>query len=272
MKKLLYVVMAALVLVACNPNEPKVVNKDKKMLDKGTKELLSLLGQKEKTVIKAFEEAGFVDEEDLKVPARFRQHAALDIAPDMNHSVSFIYNAPENFDEVIGTDADEDEQEEFFNAIAASKKVLLEVTVFFDTNNKCSGFLAATFAGQEVENINYLYLNCSRNIFDSMESLDAEDYDWTAKIFEDENRNAGKDYAGVKKRDKFDEKAAAEEELYTQEAAEINLGEKVINYSMDYYFDGNRIAEGTVFPKGTDPLVYCLFVAFIADTEATPEP
>ena len=51
MKKLLYVVMAALVLVACNPNEPKVVNKDKKMLDKGTKELLSLLGQKEKTVI-----------------------------------------------------------------------------------------------------------------------------------------------------------------------------------------------------------------------------
>ena len=33
MKKILYVVMAALVLVACNPNEPKVVSKDKKMLE-----------------------------------------------------------------------------------------------------------------------------------------------------------------------------------------------------------------------------------------------
>ena len=203
MKKILYVVMAALVLVACNPNEPKVVSKDKKMLDKASQEVISLIGQKKKAVVKALEEAGFVEIEKTTLDPIAERHGVTKRQFDESFQILyFAYNPGD--EDWEGLDAmDVDDIAEFIESIVEAKKVYLELQVVFD-EGLLVGIQGNIVAGKEIQNINQLYLLCSKNIYNSC----SDEKKWDATIYEtyadyDAEKNA-KTFSGDRKREKFE--------------------------------------------------------------------
>ena len=276
MKKILYVVMAALVLVACNPNEPKIVSKDKKMIDKGSKEILSLLGQKQKDVKKAFEAAGYEDVTDEVIhegglPQRFNLPAAKSATSIM----AYAYNAPEDMSVMSGEEG-EDEKIDFFNEIAASKKVLIEAMLYFNENNRLAQIMLISAAGQEVKNVPFLYLTASTNIFASLEKpLEADEYNWSGALMEDPSEE-GDEFTSNKKRAKFEEKFTAmaqEGETYASEEAQALVEDGTIQYGLFWATDFTQLPlVGEGMPKDIDPLCGAILVASFTPKSEEPEP
>ena len=257
MKKILYVVMAALVLVACNPNEPKIVSKDKKMIDKGSKEILSLLGQKQKDVKKAFEAAGYEDVTDEVVhEGGLPQRLNLPAAKSATSIMAYAYNAPEDISVMSGED--EDELIDFFNEIVASKKVFIEAMLYFNENNRLAQIMLISAAGQEVKNVPFLYLTASTNIFASLEKpLEADEYNWSGALMEDPSEE-GDEFTSNKKRAKFEEKFTAmaqEGETYASEEAQALVEDGFILYDLFWATDFTLLPlVGEGMPKDIDPL------------------
>jgi len=160
MKKLLYVALAALMLISCDQNAPKIPSKDKKMLDKVSTGMLSVLGQKQKDVKATLKELGFKSIAGGLAPERLGLPAKTD-------GLMFAYEN-EAWDAYMDAMVSED-FEELVDALNESKAILLMFQLTFDDDNKVKGGYAYFVASQEIKNVNSIYLNCSKNIFLSLD-------------------------------------------------------------------------------------------------------
>jgi len=94
--------------------------------------------------------------------------------------------------------------EELADALSESKAILLMVQLTLDDDNKVNGGYAYLVASQEIKNVNNIYLNCSKNIFLSLD----KNKEWSGSLCEAEDwekESEYENYASAKKRDKFEE-------------------------------------------------------------------
>ena len=123
MKKLIYVLLAALTLAACSLDDPKIVLKDQIVLKKLSLNALDQLGKPQQEVSDAVLKLGFNEVVEKKeLPASLR----LPAYKNEKYTVrTFTYNAPEDmtFDDLIA-DTLAAEKVRFFNKIADSRKSL----------------------------------------------------------------------------------------------------------------------------------------------------
>ena len=217
MKKLLYVAMAAIVLMACNPDDPKIVGKDKKMLDKASSEFLGLLYQSKKNVEAALFENGFVvAEEPSALPARLRQQMSEQVRrmPQALQAESkvvyYTYNAPEGEEwETVQnymSIKEEDNAEEFaayINAIAKSKKVAVIACVNY-LDGKARLIMALAFAGGEVKNVKYLFLNCANNIVASLVPYEDDEVSIIAQLSANDEEYRDEEYEEYEGLDEYE--------------------------------------------------------------------
>lgn len=212
MKKLLYVAMAALVLMACNSNEPKLVGKDKKMVDKASKEIVSLIGSPKADFVKKMEKAGFVQLEApvVPVPARLQKSNLKRAAAEDFEVLYFCYNAPEeNWQGMEYSVSSEEEAMAIYAKIAKSKKVYIECTAYFE-EGELLGISGNTLSGR-LEKINNFYLNASTNLYNSL----PEDLQWYGTTYADVD-----DWDSEENGQKFENKARNDFEVAISGTAE----------------------------------------------------
>ncbi|MBQ3673836.1 MAG: hypothetical protein II928_05125 [Paludibacteraceae bacterium] len=197
MKKLLYIALAALVLLGCNPNDPKIPSKDKKMLDKAAQGVLNLLGQKQKNAISAAEELGFVDVSDLgSLPVRLGIKAK-----ENTENIDLLYGDVEAYTEAL--ESGDDEFEEFIDTHIVQNHQIFVILTLGIEDGKVIDITGILLAGQETKNIPNLYLSFSKNVFLSMDEKSRE---WIGMLCEMEDINDGAyESYGTKKRDDFEE-------------------------------------------------------------------
>lgn len=175
MKKYFYMAMAALVLMACNSNEPKLVNKDKKAIIELSKAAPALITQPSTDIKVKLDQLGFEDiteEVMATIPARIVPKAPQENTYTIYY---YAYNRPADLSIIDNTTA---ETVRFFNSIALDKQVFAIVMVLESEDGFLDGVVANYFAGQQVENIHQLYLKVSRNLYNGLE----KDVEWEAGL------------------------------------------------------------------------------------------
>lgn len=131
------------------------------------------------------------------------------------------------------------------NKTLEDKSVFGFVEVEFDSNGKCIYIGGEFMANQEAKNIHNLYLNCSKNIFLSLD----KNKEWQGMLAEyddiiAENQDGLKNYSNASKRDKFEEDFAAMAIPCAQESGSDQFdATQNRTYELEYYGDGDGIIE-----------------------------
>lgn len=175
MKKLLYLAMAAIVLMACNQGEkPDLVKKDNKMLDKAAKGAIGLLGQSQETVDAKILKLGFTKVDSEKsLPMR---RALMNKMPRAKAEVErdtlvYVYNAPEGVQRV--SELDSAEAVDFRNKIVESKKIYVELSTIFE-DDECIAAIGNLTAGLDAERIEYLPVNFNQTLYNQVMNVDGK--------------------------------------------------------------------------------------------------
>ena len=189
MKNLFYVLFAAMLLVACSPDDPKIVLKDQLMLKKVSQNALDQLGKQQADVSDALLKLGYKEVVDKsQLPARLRKPAFQN--GKLAHK-TFSYNAPKgkNVNEFFKSE-DKTEIVDFINQIVDSRKVFVIAYVSYDSvDNVVQDVQGILYAGREVDDINHLYRNFSNNIYAALGYEDInEDKSWDAELTDDSGK------------------------------------------------------------------------------------
>ena len=257
MKKVLYVALAAMMLISCDPNAPKLPSKDNKTVDNLSKNVLSLLGEKKKAAVSTLEDLGFQEVEmDSPLPARLGLPAQKE-----STTISFFYG---NYD--VYEEAMEDEDIEILvDYLNEKKEILLTVDLVIDESNKVSDLVVSTVAPAEVKNIHNLYAKFSKNIFLSL----GDGKEWEGHLAECDDiddKDAFEDFSSAKKRDKFEEAFAALESPFVGEAGTDELDDDATRA-----YQSQWIGDASVMSKNLDGIAVGSFQASL-QTAVTPEP
>ncbi|MBQ3673328.1 MAG: hypothetical protein II928_02505 [Paludibacteraceae bacterium] len=264
MKKLLYVALAAMMLISCDPNAPKLPSKDNKMLDNLSKNLLSLVGEKKKTVISTLEEFGFQKVENPgMVPARHNKPAQK---AEMT-SLSFFYGNVDIYEEVM-----EDEDIEILtDYLHESKELAAFLELMIDENNKVAAIYVDYYASNEIKNIRGMYTQFSKALFLTLD----DEKRWEGQLGELEDYvDAGesgdemlKQYS-IKKREKFEEDLAELECPFVREDGADQVDENTYRSYRAFYYGDYGLASSAF-----DGLANGYFYADIyTNSEPEPEP
>ena len=239
MKKILYVALAALVLMACNPNDPKMDKKDFKMLKEASANLLNQLGEKKKTVVSNLEELGFLDTSEYEIgelPQRLGKPAA---ALDGDEANVFFYIGSKYREDFIAA-AEKGKTTKMMSIMEDAledKGIVIMATFTLNEDGKCNMISGESFVSAELPNIHNLYLTCSKNIFLSLD----DDKAWQGALMEAEDAmggsDASKEYSSAKKRDKFDEDFAELECPFAMESGSDKHNKLARRYDLQYIGD-----------------------------------
>ena len=215
MKKILYVALAARMLISCDPNAPKIPSKDNKMLDQLAQNYLSLLGEKKKTAISTLEDLGFVKTDDLGLlPARHNKQAQKAEWT----SITFFYGNVEAYEEAM----EDEDWDAWIDHLTEKKELYAYLELQIDANNKVASIMIDYYAPADIKNIKGTYTKFSKTLFLSLDEGkewigylgDLEDY-----LDAEYNDEVLKNYS-IKKRDKFEEDLADEDITYIRELGE----------------------------------------------------
>ena len=100
MKKLLYVALAAMMLISCDPNAPKIPSKDNKTIDNLSKNVLSLLGEKKKDAASTLEDLGF---EKITLGGMLPQRLGLPAVKE-DAAIVYFYGNVDAYEEAMEED------------------------------------------------------------------------------------------------------------------------------------------------------------------------
>ncbi|MBQ3673529.1 MAG: hypothetical protein II928_03555 [Paludibacteraceae bacterium] len=257
MKKLLYVALAALMLISCDPNAPKVPSKDNKAVDNVSKNILSLLGEKKKAAVSTLEDLGF---EKITLSGALPQRLGLP-AQKADDPILYLYGNLDVYEEAM----EDEDLEALVDYLNEKKEIMILAQLILDSNGKVALAFLEIIAPAEVKNINSLYAKFSKNVFLSL----GDGKEWEGVLVECDDINdedAVEEFTSAKKRDKFDEAFAAMECPYAQE-----------NGSDEFDDDANRtyesqwIGDASVMEKDMDGLAVATFLSTLQAPE-TPEP
>ena len=208
--------MAALLLMACSQNEPKLVSKDKKAALEAAKAIPSLIGQPIDKVNAKLIKLGYEEVTDLSsLPARRAPRKAK--AQEDNYR-EYYFNAPDQ--------ATMDSQEataKYLNETLKAKKLIIFLSVSLDEKGNVAGINGQYFGSQEVENIHQLYPNITKHLYNGLNAEQWSAYLGDYKDTEKEN------YKVFTVRDKFEEAFA---EIETPVAQEEGAGEEMVFMGM----------------------------------------
>ena len=258
MKKLLYVALAAMMLISCDPNAPKIPSKDNKAIDELSKNVLSLLGEKKKAAVSTLEDLGFEEfEPDSPLPARL----GLPAQKAEESAITLFYGNLDVFEEVI----EDEDIEALSDYLTEKKEIAILVRLILDSNGKVALVVCQPIAPAEVKNINSLYAKFSKNVFLSL----GDGKTWQGSLAECDDiddEDAAKEFTSAKKRDKFDEAFAAMECPYAEESGSDEFDDDVIRY-----YKSQWIGDASAVVKGYDGLAMGVFQATL-EIPLSPEP
>ena len=243
MKKILYAVLAALMLISCDPNAPKLPSKDNKAIDNLSKNLLSLVGEKKKAAVSTLEGFGFEQIDDL---GTLPQRLGLPAQKEATNYISFVYGNIEVYEEAL----EEEDIEIVTDYLTGNNEAMIFVTARLDDSNKVSRIDVNIVASQDVKNINGMYAKFSKNVFLSL----GEDKEWAGVLaeledYEDEGEKALKEYSSAKKRDKFEADFAAMEWPLVEE-----YGSDEFDDDARRYYEAEWVGDASLMSKEMDGL------------------
>ena len=190
MKKILFVALSALMLVACNHrNAPDIPKEDQSVLNNASKNVISVLGTDKATAEQKFIKAGFRKVEGdiyFESPQRRVVSIAKQLTDDDDVSC-FVYNISEELEDA----SDEDQ----VNAIIESKQTAVIFLASY-MNGILANINGKFIVGAEVDNVNGLYLDCSENLHSNISGLAAT---WEGSITDKENDDEVTEYESYKK-------------------------------------------------------------------------
>ena len=257
MKKLLYVALAALMLISCDPNAPKIQSKDNKTIDNLSKNVLSLLGEKKKAAASTLEDLGF---EQTAISGMLPQRLGLPATKE-DAALAFFYGNIDAYEEAV----EDEDLESLIDYLNEKKEIIIVVNLVTDESNKVSGLSVSTMAPAEVKNIHNLYAKFSKNVFLSL----GDGKKWEGSLVEAderEDKDAVIAYSSAKKRDNFEEDFAAMEWPLAQEQGSDELDDDA---ARTYY--SQWIGDASVMDKTLDGVAIGMFQAAL-ETATTPVP
>ena len=219
MKKLLYVALAALMLISCDPNAPKLPSKDNKMLDNLSLNMLSLLGEKKKVAVSTLEDLGFQEIDNSgTLPARLGKPAQK---ADGSY-INFLYGNIDVYEEAM----EDEDIEVLTDYLIEKKEILIFASVYYGETNLVTEVYAELYTANDVKNINNLFGKFSKNMFLALD----EDKEWTARLLECEDlagaaKEDFQEFNSVKKREKFEAAFAEMEFPYVEEQGSDEFNE-----------------------------------------------
>ena len=259
-KKILYVALAAMMLISCDPNAPKIPSKDNKMLDKLSLNFLSFVGEKKKNVVSTLEDLGFQELDNSgSLPARLGKPAQK---ADGSY-INFFYGNIDVYEEA----AEEEDWEIFDDYLIEKKEIAVMVSVYYGETNLVNEVYVELYTANDVKNINNLYGKFSKNVFLALD----EDKEWAARLIECEDAKSAtekdfQEFNSVKKREKFEAAFAEMEFPYVEEVGSDEFDETTRRKYNNYW-----ISDFGELSKDMDGLCYGAFDAWLSEV-VTPEP
>ena len=179
MKKVLFLMVAAVALMACNSNS--VDPGTSSSVSQLTANVASAFGKSAAEVKADFEKAGFVQVQNapdlLTKPAFQKIKESIKKPSDAQNTETYVLNAPKNFDELIKR---QDEQAFFdlLNKVVDNGKPLVIVVARYNDNNQFTDAQLNLVAGTNI-NAGTLFINTSKDFFKAL----AGDKAWNAEIY-----------------------------------------------------------------------------------------
>ena len=258
MKKILYVALAAMMLISCDPNAPKLPSKDNKTIDNLSKNVLSLLGEKKKVATSTLEDLGF---EKITLIGLLPQRLGLPAQTEADNPIVYFYGNVDAYEEAM----EDEDPEALVDYLIEKKEIMIMVQLGLDDDGKVSNLVVSTLAPAEVKNINNLYGKFSKNVFLSL----GDGKGWEGHLAECDDMDdadAFEHFSSAKKRDKFDEALAAMECPYVEEGGSDELDDDAIRT-----YGSQWIGDASVMEKYMDGVAIGMLRASLM-IPVSPEP
>ena len=258
MKKLLYVALAAMMLISCDPNAPKLPSKDNKTIDNLSKNVLSLLGEKKKVATSTLEDLGF---EKITLIGLLPQRLGLPAQTEADDPIVYFYGNVDAYEEAM----EDEDPEALVDYLIEKKEIMIMVQLGLDDDGKVSNLNVSTLAPAEVKNIHNLYAKFSKNVFLSL----GDGKEWSGMLVEADDfddEDAVEEFSSAKKRDKFDEAFAALECPFVSESGSDELDDDATRVYGSYWY-----GDASVIDKELDGIAYGVFMASL-QIPVAPEP
>ena len=257
MKKLLYVALAAMMLISCDPNAPKLPSKDNKTIDNVSKNVLSLLGEKKKAATSTLEDLGF---EKITLSGLLPQRLGLP-AQKADDPIVYFYGNIDVYEEAM----EDEDIEAVVDYLNEKKEIMIMAQLALNSDGKVEELVVSTLAPAEVKNIHNLYAKFSKNVFLSL----GDGKEWSGMLVEADDfddEDAVEKFTSAKKRDKFDEAFAAMECPYVSEQGSDELDDDAART-----YESQWIGDASLMNKDMDGVAIGMFYASL-QTPETPEP
>ena len=258
MKKILYVALAAMMLISCDPNAPKIPSKDNKTIDNVSKNVLSLLGEKKKAATSTLEDLGF---EKITLGGALPQRLGLPAQTEASDPILYLYGNVDAYEEAM----EDEDLEALVDYLNEKKEIMIMAQLVLDDDGKVAMVGVSTLAPAEVKNIHNLYAKFSKNVFLSL----GDGKTWEAHLAEcddADDADAIEHFTSAKKRDKFEEAFAATECPMVEEIGSDELEDDAIRT-----YDSQWIGDASLMMKDMDGVALGMFTASL-QTPETPEP
>ncbi|MBQ3673534.1 MAG: hypothetical protein II928_03580 [Paludibacteraceae bacterium] len=257
MKKLLYVALAAMMLISCDPNAPKIPSKDNKTIDNLSKNVLSLLGEKKKVATSTLEDLGF---EKITLSGALPQRLGLP-AQKADDPILYLYGNIDAYEEAM----EDEDLEALVDYLNEKKEIMIMAQLALNSDGKVEVLVVSTLAPAEVKNIHNLYAKFSKNVFLSL----GDGKTWEGHLAEcddADDADAIENFSSAKKRDKFEEAFAAMECPLAQEVGSDEFDDDAIRA-----YDSQWFGDASIMNRDMDGVAIGMFQAYLQTAE-TPEP
>ena len=214
--------------MACNTNAPDIPSEDRSVLNKASKNVVSVMGKDKYSAEKAFFKAGFrkLGEDMNAAPRRLlkvRKGVAYDDYDDYDeYADCYVYNITVGMEDM--------DDEEVVNAIIESKKTAIIFMTIYDENGKLSNINGKLIVGAEIDNVNKVYLDCSENLHKNITALGS----WQGTVSESDEDSEQTEYTNF---NKFYDAVYPMNSVFTTESAAcaLNLfGTKSFGYGLSW--------------------------------------
>ncbi len=220
--RILYVVFMTFVMMACNNNAPDIPSGDRSMLNKASKNVVSVMGKTRSAADKAIRNAGFrkLEDDDSGYVYARRKMKAPQFITDDEDADCYVYNLSEGMEDL--------DDEEVVNAIIESKKTAIIFMAYYE-EGKLANINGKLIVGAEIDNVNKVYLDCSDNLHKNITALGS----WQGSIAESYDESSV-EYTNY---DKFYDTVYPMNSVFTTEAAACALnmlGTKSFGYGLTW--------------------------------------
>lgn len=229
MKKLMYLAMAAVLLMACDPNgRVDVPGNDKKALNQSAAKALTMIGGSATQVDKDLLNLGFTKTILMEgAPVRFNQPAMAQTTPEppLEGRVYYLLNVPSRW-LVMSSD---DEMHALINELVESKRVGIIIQVeYYD--GKLNSASCQVMVNADVKGVNNLFAGASRSLYGGMPK-DAKINRYEAYV---QNEQSEEKEASFNKREDFDAALASLEIGYARENCRFEADGKGAFYTISW--------------------------------------